>query len=106
MESKDIEQMKDIKDAIDKIKKLQDQIENPSYDEMIKVLYEAKSIAPVEIMETELMQGDTRLMTWDQFSYSDLYRKLEQYQIGLRAYCISKIGKYAFEKLMNGQENK
>ena len=46
------------------------------------------------------MQGDTKLMPWDNFSDADLYRKLTQYQQGLRNYCVEKIGAQLFDELM------
>lgn len=101
MESKEIELIKDVRDAIDKIKKLQKQIDHPTREGMKKALSDAKASALVEIIATEISQGDTNFMLWDQFSDADLYRKLPQYQQGLRNFCISKVGQHTFEQMMN-----
>lgn len=100
MESKEMKLFKDVKDAIDKIKKLQEQIDRPTREGMIKALSDAKTSAPIEILATEISQGDTNFMLWEQFSDADLYRKLSQYQQGLKAFCISNVGQYTFEQLM------
>lgn len=100
MESKEMELIKDVKDAIDKIKKLQEQIDHPTREGMIKALCDARISAPMEIIATEFSQGDTKFMLWSEFSDRDLYRKLPQYQQGLKAFCISKVGEYTFEELM------
>ena len=91
---------KDIIDAIKKIKELQRQQQCPDRNSMISALLDAKQSAPIEITALEWMQGDTRLMPWDSFSDVDLYRKLAQYQQGLSAYCVEKIGKQFFDELM------
>lgn len=106
MEFKEMEVIKDVKDVVDKIKKLQSQKEAPTREGMIKALSDAKTSAPIEIMTTELAQGDTQWMPWDQFSNADLYRKLTQYQQGLINYCVSKIGKHTFEQLMSRERER
>lgn len=105
MESKEIDIMKDVKDAVDKINKLQEQINHPTRNEMIKALIDAKSTAPVEVTVTEFIQGDTQFMMWDDFSDADLYRKLTQYQEGLKVFCISKVGEYTFNQIMNNKKD-
>jgi hypothetical protein len=102
---KDLQTAKDIKEAIEKIKKLNMQKENPDRNGMIEALCDAKTKAPIEITALELVQGDTRWMPFSDFSDNDLYRKLSQYQKGLENYCIAKIGKELFKKLMD-DENK
>lgn len=97
---KQIEEEKEIMDAIKKIKELQRQQQCPDRNGMISALLDAKQSAPIEITALEWMQGDTRLMPWDSFSDADLYRKLGQYQQGLTNYCIEKIGKRLFDELM------
>ena len=91
---------KDILEAIEKIKKLQAQRHNPDRNGMIYALQDAKNKAPLAITALELSQGDTHWMPFANFSDADLYRKLSQYQQGLEAYCIEKIGKKAFDELM------
>lgn len=39
-------------------------------------------------------------MPFNQFSDQELYQKLTQYQQGLVAYCIEKVGKEVFDELM------
>ena len=97
---KQIEERKEILDAIKKIKELQRQQQSPDRNGMISALSDAKQAAPMAITTLEWMQGDTHLMPWDSFSDADLYRKLTQYQQGLAAYCIEKIGKQQFDELM------
>lgn len=98
IENTDIQ--KDIMDAIGKIKKLQIQLQSPTRNGMIDSLQDAKNKAPLEITALELSHGDTQWMPFANFSDADLYRKLSQYQQGLEAYCIEKIGKKAFDELM------
>lgn len=87
-------------DAIKKLKALQQQQQHPDRNGMISALTDAKNTAPLAIIVLELMQGDTKLMPWDNFSDADLYRKLAQYQQGLTNYCVEKIGKQLFDELM------
>lgn len=97
---KQIQDQKEIVDAIEKIKELQRQQQCPERNGMISALLDAKQTAPMAITALEWMQGDTKLMRWDQFSDADLYRKLAQYQQGLANYCIERIGKQVFDELM------
>lgn len=101
---KKFEDQKDVLDAIEKIKKLRKQRGTPDRDGMISALQDAKNKAPIEITLLEFSQGDTRWMPFTDFSNEDLYRKLSQYQQGLESYCIEKIGKELFDKLMNGEK--
>lgn len=97
---KQIEEQKEIMDAIKKIKELQRQQQCPDRNGMISALLDAKQAAPIEIRTLEVLQGDIQWMPWDSFSDADLYRKLAQYQQGLSAYCVEKIGKPLFDELM------
>ena len=97
---RNLEDQKDILEAIEKIKKLQVQRQAPNRNGMIDALQDAKNKAPLEITALEFSQGDTHWMPFTNFSDADLYRKLSQYQQGLEAYCIEKIGKQLFEELM------
>lgn len=97
---KQIEDQKEIMDAIKKIKELQRQQQCPDRNGMISALSGAKLTAPLAITALELLQGDNRLMPWNSFSDADLYRKLGQYQQGLTNYCIEKVGKRLFDELM------
>ena len=97
---KQIEDQKEIMDAIKKIKELQRQQQCPDRNGMISALSGAKLTAPLAITALELLQGDNRLMPLNSFSDTDLYRKLGQYQQGLTNYCIEKVGKQLFDELM------
>lgn len=100
---KNIDDQKDILDAIEKIKKLRVQRQAPDRSGMITALQEAKNKAPMAITVLELVQGDTRWMPFAEFSDAELYRKLLQYQQGLENYCIEKIGKKLFDQLMENE---
>lgn len=102
--AKDIKDKKDIGDAVKKLCALQKQINNPTRDGMIKALSDAQSTAGYEIQQIEYSQGDTIPTPWVCFSEQDLYRKLSQYQEGLRQHCIKQIGKKAFEELLKRTE--
>ena len=97
---KNLDEQKDILEAIEKIKKLQVQRQAPNRNGMIDALQDAKNKASLEITSLEFSQGDTHWMPFTDFSDADLYRKLSQYQQGLEAYCIKKIGKQLFDELM------
>ena len=98
--AKDAKDKKDIEDAVKKIAALQKQINNPTRDGMINALSDAQLTAGDEIQQIEHYQGDTIPMPWSYFPNQDLYRKLSQYQEGLRQHCIKKIGKKALEDLL------
>lgn len=97
---KQVEEQKEIMDAIKKIKELQRQQQCPDRNGMISALLDSQLTAPIEIRALEILQGDTQLMPYDSFSDTNLYRKLGQYQQGLTTYCIRKIGKPLFDELM------
>lgn len=99
-QAKDAKDVKDIEDAIKKIVALQKQINRPTRDGMINALSDAQLTAGKEIQQLEYSQGDTIPTPWACFPDQDLYRKLSQYQEGLRQHCIKKIGNEAFEKLL------
>lgn len=79
---------------------MQRQINNPTRDGMINALSDAQSTAGKEIQQIEYSQGDTIPTPWVYFPDQDLYRKLSQYQEGLRQHCINKVGEKAFEELL------
>lgn len=101
MDAKDINELKEAKDIIDKFKKLQAQKENPTREGMIKALSEAQQVAGNEIVEVEHMQGDVIPMLWSDFPDADLYRKLTQYQQGIYNHCLKKFGQEVVDKLLN-----
>lgn len=101
MDAKDINELKEAKDIIDKFKKLQAQKDNPTREGMIKALSEAQQVAGNEIVEVEHMQGDVIPMLWSDFSDADLYRKLTQYQQGIYNHCLKKFGQEVVDKLLN-----
>lgn len=98
--TKNLDEQKDVIEAIEKIKKLRLQMQTPERDGMISALQDAKNKAPIAIMNLEYAQGDTYWMPFYEFSNADLYRKLSQYEQGLENYCIAKIGKELFDELM------
>ncbi len=104
--TKDAQDQKDIIDAVKKIEALQWQIQDPTRDGMINALRDARLMAESEIFQIEQSQGDTIPTPWWCFSDQDLYRKLSQYQEGLRQHCINKIGQKAFEELLKEAEEK
>ena len=96
-ETRDIE---DNKELIESYIRLQKQRENPSRTGMVEALSGAQKIAREEITILEKKQGDIYLTPWYEFPDNDLYRKLSQYQLGLYNHAIKKIGKDAFEELI------
>ena len=97
---KNLEDKKDVLEAIKEIKRLQALKKMPERNSIIDALQNAKNKAPVEITALDFSQGDRYLMPFVKFTDADLYRKLSQYQQGLEGYCIKKIGKKAFDELM------
>lgn len=97
------ENIKDVLDAITKIKKIQVLLDNsnrPNRKDMIETLQDTKTTAPAQITAREFSQGDVHWMPFSRFTDADLYRKLPQYQQGLEDFCIEKIGKGFFDDLM------
>ena len=97
---KQIEEQKEIMDAIKKIKELQRQQQHPDRNGMISALIDAKQTAPLDIIALEQMQTVNCWMPFDAFSNETLYWKLGQYQQGLENYCIEKVGKQMFDEFM------
>ena len=100
MSPKQLQDIKDVREAVEKILKLRKQRQMPDRYGMISALQEARDKAPVAVLIKEWSQGDTKLMPPEQFTNEDLYRKLSQYEQALEAYCIEKIGKEAFDELI------
>lgn len=96
----DIKDIEDIADAVKKFVALQKQMDNPTRDGMITALSDAQSTAGEEIQQLEYSQGDTIPTPWICFPNQDLYRKLSQYQEGLRQHCIKKVGEKALEEML------
>ncbi len=97
------ENMKDVLDAIAKIRKIQALLDNsnlPNRKDMIATLQDAKKTAPAQITAREFSQGDVHWMPSSSFTDADLYRKLPQYKQGLEDFCIEKVGKGFFDDLM------
>lgn len=90
----------DIMNAVNMIVALQQQVNHPTREGMIRALSDAQSVAGDEIRQIEDFQGDTIPMPWSCFLDHDLYRKLSQYQEGLRQHCIKKVGQKALEELL------
>lgn len=98
--------LKDVKDAINKIQKLRAQMENPTRDGMIEALRDAKISALIEISALEMAQGVTNWVPFSEASDSTLYTLLGQYEQGLRLHCIAKIGEKAFDEEMKKRQEK
>ena len=98
--------LKDVKDAMNKIQKLRAQMKNPTRDGMIEALRDAKMSALMEISALEMVQGVTSWAPFSAASDSQLYALLGQYEQGLKLHCIAKIGEKAFDKQMNEIQEK
>ena len=96
---KDVD-IEEIKDLIEKYFRLQEQIDNPSRDGMIKALTSAQRIAHDEITAIEENEGDIAQMPWSDLEDYDLYRKLPQYKQGLYNYAVSRVGEETFKYLL------
>lgn len=93
--------IQDILDSIDKIKKLEEQINNPSREKMIDALLDAKISAIFEIGAIEIAQGNYVIMPPEKFSDAELYEKLVPYRNGIICHCIRKVGENFFWSLYN-----
>lgn len=80
--------------------KLQAQINDPTREGMIKALSDAQGVAGQEIAGLERSQGETQPTPWSCIPYDYLYRKLTQYQQGLRIHAVKKFGEETIEKLL------
>ena len=98
--------LKDVKDAMNKIQKLRAQMKNPTRDGMIEALRDAKISALMEISALEMAQGATSWAPFSAASDSQLYALLGQYEQGLKLHCITKIGEKAFDEQMNEIQEK
>lgn len=96
---KDVD-IEEIKELIEKYFRLQEQIDKPSRDGMIKALSGAQSIAHNEITALEESQGDIDQKPWSDLEDHDLYRKLPQYKQGLYDYAVNKVGEETFKYLL------
>lgn len=90
----------EIKALIVKYFRLQEQIDKPSRDGMIKALSDAQSIAYDEITALEESEGDFAPMSWDDLEDEDLYSKLMQYKQGLYEHAVSRVGEETFKYLL------
>ena len=103
---KNIKEMHEAYDIIEKYVNLQKQINNPSRDGMIKALSDAQKIASNEITNIEHIQGDIYQVPWASVPDNDLYRKLSQYQMGLLNHAINKFGEKKIKKLLEEHTGK
>lgn len=90
----------EIKELIEKYFRLQEQIDNPTRDGMIKALSGAQRIACDEITALEESQGDIDQMPWSDLQDYDLYRKLPQYKQGLYNHAVNRVGEETFKYLL------
>lgn len=107
MNEQDIERINKIKDdkemleIVEKIIKLQQQIDCPDHNGMIDALRDALEIAKIEIAFQINNQGSVAVpKAWSEFSDPELYHMLPQYKQGLINHGIAKIGKGEFERLL------
>ena len=98
--------LKDVKDAMNKIQKLRAQMKNPTRDGMNEALRDAKMSALMEISALEMAQGATSWAPFSAASDSQLYALLGQYEQGLKLHCIAKIGEKAFDEQMKEIQEK
>ena len=106
MENCEIRLRKEATEAILKMIELQRQIECPSRQGMIIALSSAQATAGEDIKKVEVSQGETVLTPWENISDNTLYKKLTQYQLGLRNYCINKVGHQIFEEIKKEMEKR
>ena len=99
MNEKDIERINKIKDdkemldIVEKIIKLQQQIECPDHNGMIEALQDAQRIACNDIIQCIHQQSiGVYSKAWNDFSDHELYHMLPQYIQGLINHGIAKIG--------------
>ena len=90
----------EIKVLIEKYFRLQEQIDNPTRDGMIKALSDAQDIAYIEITALEMSQGDIDHTPWSDLQDYDLYRKLPQYKQGLYNHAVNIVGEETFKYML------
>lgn len=106
MTEQDIKDLKEIKDneelldIVEKIIKLEHQMKFPDRNGMIEALRDAQNIAISEITQNMQQNGAVCRRSWDSITNQELYSMLPQYKQGLINHGFAKIGKGAFEKLM------
>lgn len=107
MKEQDIERIKKVKDdkemmdIIDKIIKIQRQIDHPDRYGMIEALRDAQQIAREEIVQNMHQQsGYVYSKAWSDFSNEELYSMLPKYQQGLMTHGIAKIGKGELDRII------
>lgn len=107
MTEQDIKDLKEIKDneelldIVEKIIKLEHQMKFPDRNGMIEALSDAQSVACNEIVQNiQQRGGNVCPKPWNAFLDQELYSMLPQYKQGLINHGFAKIGKGAFEKLM------
>lgn len=101
MTEQDEKTLKDICNIVEKILKLQRQIENPTRQGMIDALREAQSVALFEVKSLEFNRRNTVLMPYDSFTNVELYGKLPVFQEALRNHAINLAGQKAFEEALH-----
>ena len=90
----------EIKVLIEKYFRLQEQIDKPSRDGMIKALSDAQSIARDEITAMEESEGNFDQIPWSDLEDQDLYSKLPQYKQGLYDHAVGRVGEETFRYLL------
>lgn len=90
----------DIEEFIKAYCELENQINNPTRNGMIKALSDAQKVAYNEIMELERSQGNVYFKPWSDFPTRDLLRKLPKYKQGLKKHAFKKFGEETFKHLL------
>ena len=90
----------EIKELIEKYFRLQEQIDKPTRDGMIKALSDAQNIALDEIDALEESEGDIDQIDWDDLEDHELYSKLPQYKQGLYNHAVNRVGEETFKYLL------
>ena len=101
IDAKYLQDVHDVQDALDKMRKLEEQMRNPDREGIIRALMDARQKAMCEIVALECAQGQYQIMPPETFSNEQLYAKLRQYWFGLQAYCINKVGEQLYNQLKN-----
>lgn len=96
---------KDLVDTLNKIIELRKYYKSTDKKAIKKVLLEAKKLAPQEITALEWSNNETHIVDLEKIPLEHLYRKIRQYQKGLKNHCLIKISEEKIEEYIK-QYNK
>lgn len=100
MDIKEVSNEKDLVDSINKIIELRKHLKSSDKKAIKKVLLEAKKIAPKEITALEWKNNENVIVDFAKLPLKQLYRKILQYQNGLKLHCLNKVSEAEFEKYL------